>query len=380
MSEIPTFVPGRFQPLVTIQQKPSPTHESFIPDFEPLAEIANKTMHKAYRLASARGGGLQIQASHFEGDKRVLQHLLAARALAGQLSEVEKFHPRVATPLLNARYSVLEPVAKLWSHYGHFEVDGKIYAIEDARATLASHLVELAKVAIPGRVETGEDFEPTFQDIDPTWFNVSDEGELVLDFSLPFPQRKRILSTLLLAPAHYADKRIAGYVEDILRCTRESDLTRLLLSCIAKGFTTQNAYDTAAPRRAFVDQTHMIRNHLRTLFGDNTLAFAHGQTIPAKKLIAIVNRAALICNRMTEDLNFRMKTIAAPRYEGGSRAQLACQEGDVIRSEFPLNLEELTIANAFLLGRIGRNKYQISFEGMTTDILDQLIQASVITG
>jgi hypothetical protein len=352
--------------------------EAFEPDYDAIEHVAGRTLTLAFTKATSRGGGLSIDPAHFNGDKKVIRHYLAARNIAEQLKATQGMHSRATTPLVNSNPPLLEPIQRAYGHFGHFDIDGKRYASADQRSGLAYELVKLAAYATTERTYSGSSVNNADGNIDYHLLTVDNDGDLAITTNVPLRVRTRQTATLCLRAKNFHDYSVNGMVEDFLRCTSEAHYKELCRISVTRGYFTVAEENAANPPQV-LPTNNAMRDELRTLFTDASIVVQDGTKVRASKVIAVVNRAVASITRITQSLNFRVKDTHLPKYEGGSRAQLGFLQEDILYAEFPLNMEELTMCAAVGTARGGRWKYRTVLEEQPMTTLDELISQSFIT-
>jgi hypothetical protein len=371
MATVP-FQPGKFQPLITIGVKPVEEPEALLPDFGGLERVTKRTAQLAYVKSSGQGGALGFDRRTIDGDSKIVAHTLAARNICEQLRVTSKLHTRFTSPLCNPTCELFEPVSKVYNYYGHVEVSDKKLSIQDGANALAKELVSLAKYATTARTTEASrvDHPGNLQDVDFRLLTVDPNGDLASTRRMPLEDRTIVFAQSFLQSNNLDKHAKRTLAQDMLNASTERGFVFVMRMAKERGYTNaeEQAVVTALPDPA--DDRH--RDALRALFEDPNLSVADGETIPAKKVIAVVNRAYQCIRRFVTSLDFRMKTLTIPKYEGGSRAQLAwTDQSDVLYSEYELGADEVTVAYVMKTTSSAKLRYRVAPGDSPDLLLDQ---------
>nr|QED88096.1 hypothetical protein [Colletotrichum gloeosporioides partitivirus 1] len=340
MKEI-AFQPGKFQPMVEIAQRDSGVPAPADTNFAGLSEVALATLEVAH--AASRGYGSVVSDPTPKSRlAHVIGYVLACRNIVEQLLHVG-VHARVTTPLRSANLSLLEPIVRAYNYYGHFELEGKLYVGRALETDLIERLFWLRQHAhadvADGTRSNVTTTAAAYSEIDTDFYHIDSSGEIA--FGKRKPLKDYILD--LVSYIHGLDSVTVNeklpLLAFLLDVSTEASLNNFLRTAkTIPGFVppTRNSDDepTAAHKAA-----------MKKLFGNEYSST--DDTIPLSRFTGSITNAYNTARRVSLEYGYAMKTIPIPKYEGGSAAQLASYDDDVLSSNVQVSLSDSTAAVAF---------------------------------
>nr|UYD21364.1 hypothetical protein [Colletotrichum associated partitivirus 1] len=371
MKEI-AFQPGKFQPMVEIAQRDSGLPAPAETDFAGLTEVAEATLQVA--TAASRGYG-SVLSDPVPKPKlaKIIGYILTCRNIVEQFLAIG-IHTRLTTPLRSASLSPLEPIVRAYNYYGHFELDGKMYvgrALEETLIDCLFWLKHNATASVADGTKDSVSVALTFSNIDTDYYHLSPDGEIA------FGKRKNLKDYILQLVSYIStedsfdrDKKIP-VLTFLLDVSSEASLVNFLrtVKTILPTWTT--------PDRAITDdppETHKAA--MKKLFGSEYST--EGDTIPVSKFTGSITFAYNTLRRISIEYGYAMKTIPIPKYEGGSAAQLASYNDDVLTSSVQVSLADSTAAVAFTTSFGVAPRYKSAPLHERAELLRELISQSLL--
>lgn len=369
MKEI-AFQPGKFQPVVEIAQRDSGLPAPAETDFAGIEEVANATL--LVSTAASRGyGSIVSDPVPTATSAMIIGYVLALRNIVEQLLVIG-VHTRVTTPLRAAQLHLLEPIVRAYNYYGHFELDGKLYVARDLEASLIHYLFALryyATVDVANGTKHTVVATLSLDDINTDFYHLSPDGEVHFGKRKPLKEYILDLVNYIHGFTLDADQKIP-LLRQLLDVSTEAALNNFLRH--AKTFQ-----DFAPPGRD-TDEEPSAKHKaaMKKLF--NSEYSSPDDSIPISKFTGSITNAYNLARRLTVERSYGMKTIPIPKYEGGSAAQLAVYDDDVLVSEVPLSLSDSTAATAFTLSYGSPNRFRSAPALERDQLLRELVSTSLL--
>jgi len=342
------FTPGAFEPVIQASLQPGqPPHPVFV-QFDGFVSHSEDTYVTAHNASSGRGANSDFKFDQTRQASKVVAHLLAARNLAEQFQTVEKKTPKVASALCRPIAEVPEPIARAYNYYGHFDIDGKLYASFDLERKLTYHLVRLAYYATDGLANLADEYEPptaNLNNVDYSRFGFNAAGEMCAKNYVPLDAHLRSLCSKVLScnSTTIPFEEQLALVRMITQCSSEYSLPSVESQLRQRGVPVTG-------RRYSNETSNDHTSALKSVFNVSEFPTKEGDVLKTSVMLSKITIAYRILNLLTDAHRIAIKCLRLPKYEGGSKAQLACvnQETGHVSSPVPLSLSELTFAGACL--------------------------------
>jgi hypothetical protein len=343
------FTPGAFEPVITTTLQPGQPPFGVHVSYDGFLDFTEETYSMARNASQGRGSNADFTVASNKQAAKVVGHLLAARSICEQYQAVEKKMPKVANALTRPVADIPEPLAKAYNYFGHFDIDGKVYSAFDLEQKLTYHLVHLSKYATEGLANLEDDFTPTSKaktsDVLYSRFGINAAGEMCCK-----------ARTVLSEHVKSIVKNIMDTSDATCPTMTKIALCNLVTSIGSEyGLPSINAllkeHGVKIPSRDITTATP--ENHtsaLKSIFGVDDFPTTNGAVLKTSVVLSKITLAFRILNMLTDAHRASVKIVRVPKYESGSKAQLACvnKESGQTTSPVSLSLSELTFAAACL--------------------------------
>jgi hypothetical protein len=363
------FTPGAFQPVIEVSQRPSTNPVGYPVNYSGLNDVSEVTLEVA--KASNRGAGAVFpDPTPIVRLSLVLGTLLSLRNLAEVFKSTGIF-TRLNTPLTAPNGQFLESIIRAYNHYGDFKIDGKTYAPIDAESLFIESLLLLVNNATR---EVADGTKNTIVGADLSiletkYFGIDSSGNVILDNDKPLKDYILELVTHINGLDLEALDKIC-LLRDLLDVSNEQTLTAFLryLRTLSSAGIPSRESDTP-----FSDD---FKKQFKKLFPKGPTVENKAVLSPQLFTAAITNGYNLF-RRLSLEHSYAFKTVSFPRYEGGTKAQLASYVDDVLFSDVQLSLSESTAAIAFTTSSGARRSYASAPTIEREQLIRELVTQSV---
>lgn len=371
MSNNVDFTPGVFQPVIEVSQRPSQNPVGYPVNYQGLNDVSLATLEVA-KAANRGSGAVFSDPTPASRLSLVLGTLLSLRNLAEVFKSIGVF-TRLNTPLVSPNGQFLESIVRAYNHFGDFKIEGKNYAPIDPESVFLESLLILTKYST-SEVASGSKYTENGADLDalPTSnFCIDTAGNVAIT-----TQQLPLMDYVLKLVTHVNGLDLSpllriSLLRDLLDVSNEQSLTSFIRHVRTISSVPLPPRDEDAPL------SDDFKKNFKKLF-PKAPSPENGTVLSPQFFTPAITSGYNLFRRLSLEHSYAFRTVPFPRYEGGTKAQLANYVDDVLFSDVQLSLSESTAAVAFSTSVGSRRLYASAPTIERDQLLRELIEQSVI--